>query len=829
MSSHPTHGVPKLVPLSHDLSLVEHRLPFEITPAQRPLVQAVLDWVPQPTAFIEASGLLKFCNAAFASALDAHREDLLDKPIQPWGLNQLNLPWQWQLLPQHDEHGLVHGHFVVGHPKAGAVKLANDGPSVRENGHSTAPTPSNETEHTLDSIDTPVATIDSQLCFSFANKSMLDWYRCQREDFVGKPVSSIMLPQYYEQSLPYMKQALSGEEVSFMREFSFPDKSVRWVRIRYVPQRDAENNTIGFYVVVFDIHDLKVQQGMLQRQQEELRRASWLLTSHLENSPLAAVELDADLCIRRWSERAERLFGWQRHEVLGRSIWELNLVAPNESDALGRSFALVLTVDQQRVSSLQRITRRDGTKLWCEWYLSALLDEQGHLTSIFSLIQDVNHRIETEARLQQLATFDSLTGLANRSSLQFELSQALERASRTRSSVAALFIDLDHFKNVNDTLGHRVGDQLLLAVARTLKSCVRRHDVVSRMGGDEFMIVIEDPQAYKAAENVANKLLNTLNQPIPVDGHMLTVAASVGIAVFPDHGLDANTLLRNADVAMYYAKERGKGRFEFYSEKLAREREEEALIEFSMRAAMLEEQLTLHYQPRVSCHHGEIDGAEVLLRWKHPTLGEISPKKFIRVAEETGLIFELGTWVFRRACLQLHAWQLKRLPIKTLSINFSARQLLMNDLVDRIGAVLKETQCDPRLIEIEITETSMLFDLAITKRVLSSLKKLGLRIAIDDFGTGFSSLSHLQQLDIDALKVDQSFVRDLLQDSGDAAITRTVISLGRGLGLQVVAEGVENAHQLAFLQHCHCDFYQGYYFSPAVLSDQFEALFTKSR
>ncbi|HEU4622931.1 MAG TPA: EAL domain-containing protein [Burkholderiaceae bacterium] len=681
-----------------------------------------------------------------------------------------------------------------------------------------------ELRRAMNSIDTPIALIDADECFRFANASMQAWYGLSGEQIVGRELKALLGERLYTKSVPYIARALAGEEVLFEREFMFPGGIERWTRVRYVPQRAADRRITGFYVVIFDVHDLKIQQRELQIKQEELRRANWLLSSHLENSPLAALELDADLNVRRWSERAERLFGWRRDQALNRSIWELSLIADGEVDAITRSFALVLSARQQRVSALQRVTRHDGSRIWCEWYISALADETGEVASIFALVQDVNQRVEAEARLQQLAAYDSLTGLPNRSSLQFELAQALDRARRSGSGVAALFIDLDHFKNVNDTLGHRIGDQLLVSVARILKSCVRRNDLVSRMGGDEFMVVVEHNKPRNAAQHVADKILIALNQPLPVEGHMLTVAASVGIAIFPDHGTDANLLLKNADVAMYHAKGLGKGRFEVYSDELAREREEQSLIEFSLRVAMASNQLTLAYQPRVMLEDGRIEGAEALLRWRHPELGDIPPKKFIRVAEETGLIFELGTWVFRKACQQLREWEREGLPIKTISVNFSARQLLTRDLVDRISNILTETGCDPRRLEVEITETSMMFDITTTKRVISSLKRLGMRIAIDDFGTGFSSLSHLQQLDIDALKIDQSFVRDLLLDAGDAAITRAVIALGRGIGLQVIAEGVENARQLSFLRDCGCDLYQGFHFSPAVPPQDFEAL-----
>lgn len=829
-----------------------HQIKFTQTDSSADVLDQVrgfADNIPEPLAYVDADGRFGFVNRAFAQLVSRTQLSIVNQPLEEFQkhVQISDIKHQFERAKSYEsliEERLLHlpdqtqrwieMRWLLDRAEGpdsrirGAYLICSD---ITENREARAAYEKNleETERTLNSIDTPVAIVDSDMRFSFANKSMLDWYQLSREQFLGKSVREIIGKKYYEQSWPYIQKALNGDEISFMREFRFPDESTRWVRIRYVPKRDQNGNNNGFYVVVFDIHDLKTQQRILQQKQEELRRTSWLLSSHLDNSPLAALELDSELFIRRWSDQAEKLFGWQRTHVMGRSIWQLNLIGPDEPDTLSRSLAMVMAVKPQKISSLIQVTRQDGSKLWCEWYLSALLDERGELLSIFALVHDVHQRIQAEATLQQLAAFDALTSLPNRSSLQFELTQALDRAQRNNTGVAALFIDLDHFKNVNDTLGHRIGDQLLLSVARILKSCVRKRDIVSRMGGDEFMIIIEDAKIRSAAQHVAHKLLTTLNQLIPVEDHMLTVTASVGIAIYPDHGSDANTLLKNSDVAMYHAKECGKGRFEFYTEELARQREEQALIEYSLREAIHDDQLNLFYQPRVSCKNGDIDGAEVLLRWNHPELGDVAPKKFIRVAEETGIIFELGMWVFRNACIQLHQWQRKKMPIKCLSVNFSARQLIMNDLAERVGAILTETGCDARLIEIEITETSMLFDLAAIKRVVSSLKRLGVRIAIDDFGTGFSSLSHLQQLDIDALKIDQSFVRDLLQDSGDAAITRTVISLGRGLGLKVIAEGVENQEQLAFLQRYDCDFYQGFHFSPAVPADRFEALLANSR
>jgi len=809
-------------------------------------VRQFIDNVPLAIAYLDAQFRVTVANRAFAQALGLDGaispgqpiEELLgramgadlDIAIERINLGQshvderllplFNAPGaeplsRWvevRWLPDFD-HG---GSLGLGARPRGSYLIFRDVHDARQ-ARAAYDASVEEMQRAMNSIGTPIALIDTDDSLRFANSSLRELLGGEHiGNPVGRPASEIVSPQVAAVLEPMLARARDGFEVSTERELTAPGGGRRWWRMRCVPQRAVDGTVSGVYLVLFDVDDLKGQQRELQASQEELRRANSLLSSHLDNSPLAALELDADLGITRWTDRAERLFGWDREMVHGRSVWDLEITGLGEVDAITRSFALVLSGLQQRVSALQRVTRADGSRIWCEWYISALADETGTVTSIFALVQDVNQRVEAEARLQQLAAFDSLTGLPNRSSLQFELAQALDRARRTGHGVAALFIDLDHFKNVNDTLGHRVGDQLLLAVARILKSCVRKSDTVSRMGGDEFMVVIEHPKVRPAAQHIANKVLAALNQPIPVEGHMLTVAGSVGIAIFPEHGNDANQLLKNADVAMYHAKERGKGRFEFYSDDLAREHEEQALIEFSLRVAMATNQLRLHYQPRVGVNDGLIDGAEALLRWTHPELGEIPPKKFIRVAEETGLIFDLGIWVFRRACEQLREWSRAGIEFGTISVNFSARQLLMRDLIDRISTILVETGADPHWLELEVTETSMLYDVALTKKVIASLKRLGMRIAIDDFGTGFSSLSHLQQLEVDALKIDQSFVRDLLHDTGDAAITRAVISLGRGIGLQVIAEGVENRAQLAFLKECGCDAYQGFLFSPAV-------------
>ncbi len=363
-----------------------------------------------------------------------------------------------------------------------------------------------------------------------------------------------------------------------------------------------------------------------------------------------------------------------------------------------------------------------------------------------------------------------------------------------------MFLDLDHFKNINDTLGHRVGDLMLIEVAAILRHSVRAEDQVARIGGDEFMVVIEHKSPKSIAHETAQRILAALGTPIRVDNQRLSVTSSIGIAIYPDHGRAPEALIRSADLAMYRAKENGKNRFEFFSALLAQRSERRAAVKGALKLAMQKEALRLYFQPRVRIADGRIVGAEALLRWTDPRLGVVSPKEFIVIAEESGLIHELGLYVFRKACRQLRDWQDRGIVLGMLSVNFSAHQLLVATFVDEVADVIEETGVDPRFIEVEITETSMLFDLGVTKNVIADLKQRGMRIAIDDFGTGFSSLSHLQQLDVDTLKIDQSFIRDMLHDAGDAAITTSVISLANGLGLSTTAEGVEQERQLEVLR-----------------------------
>jgi diguanylate cyclase (GGDEF)-like protein len=443
------------------------------------------------------------------------------------------------------------------------------------------------------------------------------------------------------------------------------------------------------------------------------------------------------------------------------------------------------------------------------------------------LSQRVRRIIEAnraEKRIRHLAYNDVLTNLPNRT-LFFELlGKSIEQASQDGRQVAVLFMDLDRFKYVNDNLGHHVGDRLLQAVAKRVRAAVRGDDTVARLGGDEFTVVLNELDSPAAAATAAHNIVRTLATPFPVDGHDIFVTASVGIAMYPHDGGDVATLVKHADSAMYRAKRTSSG-FQFYESSMEHSISEHVRLESDLRRALeQEQQLEVHYQPQARLADGKIVGMEALVRWRHPSRGMIAPVDFIPLAEETGLINPLGDWVLRTACAQLQQFIRAGLPPLRVAVNLSVRQLLQKDFAASVEAVLADTGLAPHLLELEITESTLMENAQDTLAALHRLHSLGVRLSIDDFGTGYSSLSYLKRFPVDIIKIDRSFVRDVPQDADDMAIVTAIIALAHSLRLEVVAEGVETEAQLAFLRGRNCDLMQGYHLSAAVPADQFAAL-----
>jgi diguanylate cyclase (GGDEF)-like protein/PAS domain S-box-containing protein len=522
----------------------------------------------------------------------------------------------------------------------------------------------------------------------------------------------------------------------------------------------------------------------------------------------------------------ERITGYRPEEVLGRNCSFLQ----NEDTSQPGIEELRRAIHEQREEQVVlRNYRKDGRMFWNELRIAPVRDDSGKTTHFIGIQNDVTERKAHENQLKHQANYDSLTGLANRNLLQDRLRQALISARRNNHGLATLFIDLDNFKNINDSLGHDAGDLLLVQVAARLSGSVREGDTVARQGGDEFVLVLSELKTEDDVPGVAQKILKMMSAPFVISGRELYVTCSIGIATYPKDGEDRQTLLKNADAAMYRAKETGRNNVQYYATEMNIKAMERLVLEHDLRHALERDEFLLHYQPQVDLRTGEIAGMEALVRWQHPELGLIPPARFIPVAEDSGLIVALGEWVLRTACAQNKAWQLAGLSPLSVAVNLSARQFRQPDLVEKVAAILGETGLDPAHLELELTESLVMQDVEKTIVTLGRLKAMGVQLSVDDFGTGYSSLSYLKRFPIDTLKIDQSFVRDITTDPDDAAIAKSIISMAHDMQLKVIAEGVETEDQKNILQQRHCDEMQGYFFSRPVPAAEFEKLLRGGR
>ncbi len=436
-------------------------------------------------------------------------------------------------------------------------------------------------------------------------------------------------------------------------------------------------------------------------------------------------------------------------------------------------------------------------------------------------------RREAEKRIIEMATHDALTGLPNRHLLQDRIEQALVHDTRSQRQMAVLFIDLDHFKTINDSLGHDIGDLLLKAVAERLLACVRSEDTVARQGGDEFIVVLNSIAESLDAAKVAQKIQDALVQPYYIHKNELHIGGSIGIAVFPDDGANAETLLKNSDVAMYHAKENGRNNYQFFTDELNKSAHERHTLSLDLRYALERNELILYYQPVMDMPDQQLHSVEALLRWRHPEHKLIAPDKFINLAEETGLIIPIGEWVLRTVCAQIKTWQAQGCNVPKVAINLSARQFRDKALIKNISHILKETGVEAKHISLEITESMLIDNIEKVVETLHYLNAMGIHISIDDFGTGYSSLSYLKRFPIHTLKIDRSFVRDIATDKNDHTIVATIIAMAHSLGMDVIAEGIETKEQLNLLLAQNCNHYQGYYFSKPVAASEIEHILKK--
>ena len=523
---------------------------------------------------------------------------------------------------------------------------------------------------------------------------------------------------------------------------------------------------------------------------------------------------------------AETMTGWRREEAIGKSLAEVFQII----DGTTRKPALdplEMAVEQNRTVGLTLnciLIRRDGFESAIEDSAAPIHDRAGRVIGAVIVFHDVSAARAMSAQMTHSAQYDAVTHLPNRMLLNDRISQAISLAHRQNRPLAVLFLDLDHFKNINDSLGHSVGDKLLQSVSKRLLSGLRGSDTVSRQGGDEFVILLSEISYPEDAAISARKILLSLSMPHAIGTRDLHIDGSIGISVYPADGQDAETLINHADTAMYHAKEHGRNNFQFFKVEMNLKAVERQLLESSLRYALEREEFLLHYQPKVNLDSGDIAGAEALVRWQHPDRGLIYPAQFVPIAEECGLIVQIGRWVLRETCRHAREWQDAGLPFKRVSVNVSAVEFRDKGFVETVRAILAETGLKARYLDLELTEGVLMDDVESTASVLQTLKAMGVHLAVDDFGTGYSSLSYLRQFPIDVLKIDQSFVQQITGDPYDSAIVSAIIDMGKNLNQRVIAEGIETQQQLAFLRARRCEEGQGYFFSRPVAADQFAQL-----
>jgi diguanylate cyclase (GGDEF)-like protein/PAS domain S-box-containing protein len=581
---------------------------------------------------------------------------------------------------------------------------------------------------------------------------------------------------------------------------------IKWIRQQAELDFDQRGNAISGIGTITDISADK-QSG------EQLRLAAKVFDSTNE----AILITDINNNIVTANEAFTNMTGYSLEEIKGRNP---KLLSSGEHDAafFKEMWKSIIELGSWQGEIIDK--NKAGNRFYKHMAVSAVKNEHGVITHYISISSDISERKEYDKNVHFLAYYDVLTGLPNRTLLRDRLGQMIAAAHRDNMQFALLFLDLDRFKYINDSMGHSVGDKLLQSVAQRLQACVREGDTVSRIGGDEFIVLLREIDEPGVVQ-VTDKLLKTLATPFNLNGQEISTYASVGIALYPHHATDLDVLMKNADAAMYNAKENGRNNYKFFTPEMNFRANQVFLMEKDLRLALEQDQFTLVYQPQVDLMTGKICGAEALLRWKHPEKGFISPAEFIPVAEETGQIVPIGEWVIRTACWRFASWQKQGMPAIPVAVNLSIRQLRQPNLANVIEAAVQENGLDPHCLELEITEGIMMGDTKAAMEFLTRMHRLGVQMSIDDFGTGFSSLSYLKNLPVHKLKIDQSFVCDIETDESDAAIVRSIISLGHRLDLKVIAEGVETLEQLDFLRIRGCDEVQGYYFSRPLSADDF--------
>jgi len=629
-----------------------------------------------------------------------------------------------------------------------------------------------------------------------------------RENVVGQRITDYLAADSQASFAAQMAKRDAGQSSTYDVALVRPDGELRYCHVSGTPIFDRAGQRTGAFALITDYSDQVAHEAYVRR-----------AVAVFENTAEGVMTTDATGRIISVNPAFERITGYSAAEAVGRKS-SLLRSGRHPQEFYRRMWAEIDTAGHWQGEIWNR--RKSG-EIYPEWLtISAVCDNTGKVQNYIGVFSDISDIKRSAAELERLAHYDTLTGLANRLLLGAQLQHALERAARHADTLVVMEIDLDGFKTVNDTLGHPAGDKLLQIVARRIRDALRVEDIVARLGGDEFAVVMESVPAVADAATVAAKLIALIAEPLDLDGHTACVTSSIGIAVFPSDGMDATSLLKAADTALYVGKREGRNTFRFYDQQMSTAVQRRHDLEQGLRHAIERGELELWYQPQISLARRGIAGAEALVRWRHPERGLVSPVEFLTVACDTGLIVPLGEWVLRTACQQAQAWRNAGIDIGRIAVNVDGQQIMRSDFVATVERVLAETGLPAEQLELEITESFLLENAENGMGTVARFSNMGVHVAIDDFGTGYSSLAYLKYLHADCLKIDKSFINGLPEDSDGSAIVQAVISLGRGLGFLLVAEGVETGEQLEYLGKVGCDLVQGYYFAKPMPADELE-------
>ncbi len=816
---------------------------FRAVEAER-LLQRIADEFPHPVVYLDQDRQYRFVNKTYCNWLGLPKERILGQLVGDVVGHEVEdrLEQNWEKLRQgerahYERHADYAGRgerwirvdlvpHLTGDDRFGGVYVF--GYDVHSEKLALAGLRTSELQLQLitDNLPVAVCTIDRNHRVHFANAPLCNWFGLRHDSMLGRHIAEILGNETYDEVRPLCDRARTGEQISVRRRAELHGE-MRWIDTSIAAFNDGQSNQDGLIIVLVDV-TRRVQS------RDALDSVRNTLTSHLANTPLAVIQLNANRRVAQWTGRAADVFGWTDKEAIGRSFDEIRIFDEDGRTRFEHELSGLERGVEDRFTASMRNLRKDGAQLHSEWYVSVLREGGTGVTSYLLLVQDVSARVQAERHLQYVANHDVLTGLANRSQLQERLKAEIARARRLHHSVAVVLFDLDRFKFVNESLGHGVGDALLQEVALRFSENLAQGELLARTGGDEFMLLVSQevpgPEGGQGLVR-AEEMRKLLSRPFQVAGQPLYVTASIGVSVFP-YDADSDTdLIKNADWAMYRAKDGGRNSVQVYSHALASDVPVRLSLESELRQAIELNQLELHYQPKQNLVTQRITGAEALLRWRHPVRGLVPPDEFISLAEESDLILHVGSWVIRQVAHQIAAWRAAYGTVPQIAINLSAVQLKQRDLGKEILSALSDADLPGSALMVEVTETGVVSDPLLATITLELLRDHGVHAAIDDFGKGFSSLTQLKRLPIDALKIDSSFVRDVVIDRDDAAIVQAIIGLARNLDLQVIAEGVETSGQMAFLVNHGCTEAQGYLISRPLPADDFASryLATPSR